>query len=115
VAGTGFAVVATQEKHLAIRTAKATENIGARIETMHRTAGAVAAPPMIGAIIDRMDGIAIKFADAADQLGHATQLIAAAVQSDLTRSWGTSGRPRNGGPPGRLAARCKGHERGRPP
>lgn len=80
-AGKGFAVVASEVKNLATQTAKATENIGAQIQTMQQTtAGAVAALQTIGVTIDRMNGIAIKIAEAVDQQGHATQSIATAVQ-----------------------------------
>ncbi|HVY14337.1 MAG TPA: HAMP domain-containing methyl-accepting chemotaxis protein [Rhodopila sp.] len=80
-AGKGFAVVASEVKNLATQTAKATEDIGGQIQTMQQaTADAVNALRLIGATIERMNGIAGNIADAVDQQGQATQSIAIAVQ-----------------------------------
>jgi methyl-accepting chemotaxis protein len=76
-AGRGFAVVATEVKSLATQTAKATEEIGARIANIEGTTGeAVAAIKAIGATITRMNEIADGVAAAITQQTAATQEIA---------------------------------------
>jgi methyl-accepting chemotaxis protein len=80
-AGRGFAVVATEVKSLATQTAKATEEIGARIANIQgTTARAVEAIKAIGTTITRMNTIADDVAERINQQGAATREIARNVQ-----------------------------------
>ena len=67
-AGKGFAVVANEVKELARETAKATEDIGGRIESMqHDTSRAVAAIAEIGTVIGRIDELQTRIAAAVEE------------------------------------------------
>jgi methyl-accepting chemotaxis protein len=67
-AGKGFAVVASEVKELARDTAKATEEIGGRIESMQGdTQRAVAAIAEIGTVIERIDALQTKIAAAVEE------------------------------------------------
>jgi methyl-accepting chemotaxis protein len=67
-AGKGFAVVANEVKELARETAKATEDIGARIEAMQGdTQRAVAAIAEIGTVIERIDSLQTRIAAAVEE------------------------------------------------
>ncbi|WP_291297314.1 methyl-accepting chemotaxis protein [Elioraea sp.] len=80
-AGKGFAVVASEVKNLAAQTAKATEEIGAKVGEMQAvTAASVAAIRSIGETITEMSGIASSIASAVEEQGAATQEIARNVQ-----------------------------------
>ncbi len=80
-AGKGFAVVASEVKGLASQTAKATEDITARIAQMKDVTGAAAtAIATIGDTIDRLNGISGTIAVAVDQQSTATGEIASNVQ-----------------------------------
>jgi methyl-accepting chemotaxis protein len=80
-AGKGFAVVASEVKNLAAQTAKATEEIGAKVGEMQAvTAASVAAIRSISETITEMSGIASSIASAVEEQGAATQEIARNVQ-----------------------------------
>ena len=67
-AGKGFAVVANEVKDLAQETAKATEDIGRRVEAIQAdTAGAVAAIAEITAVIARMNDFQTTIASAVEE------------------------------------------------
>jgi methyl-accepting chemotaxis protein len=67
-AGKGFAVVANEVKELAKETAKATENIGAKIEAIQQDAkGAVQAIDQITAVIGRINDIQNTIASAVEE------------------------------------------------
>jgi methyl-accepting chemotaxis protein len=67
-AGKGFAVVANEVKELARETAKATEDVGARIEAMQGdTQRAVAAIAEIGTVIERIDSLQTRIAAAVEE------------------------------------------------
>ncbi|MEU7906458.1 methyl-accepting chemotaxis protein [Actinoplanes sp. NPDC049118] len=73
-AGKGFAVVASEVKDLAQETAKATEDITRRVETIQSdTNGAVAAIGEIAAIIERINGIQTTIASAVEEQTATTQ------------------------------------------
>ncbi|MFI7542880.1 methyl-accepting chemotaxis protein [Actinoplanes sp. NPDC049599] len=73
-AGKGFAVVASEVKDLAQETAKATEDIVRRVETIQAdTSGAVAAIGEISAIIERINDIQVTIASAVEEQTATTQ------------------------------------------
>jgi methyl-accepting chemotaxis protein len=73
-AGKGFAVVASEVKDLAQETAKATEDIVRRVETIQAdTSGAVAAIGEISAIIERINDIQLTIASAVEEQTATTQ------------------------------------------
>ena len=75
-AGKGFAVVANEVKELARETAKATEDIGSKIEAMQSdTSKAVAAIAEIGAVIERIDALQTKIATAVEEQSVTTSEI----------------------------------------
>lgn len=76
-AGRGFAVVANEVKELAKQTAKATEDISDRIETIQSdTKGAVEAIAEITAVIDRINDIQNTIASAVEEQTATTNEIA---------------------------------------
>ncbi len=76
-AGRGFAVVANEVKELAKQTAKATEEIGDRIEAIQNdTKGAVQAITEITAVIDRINDIQNTIASAVEEQTATTNEIA---------------------------------------
>jgi methyl-accepting chemotaxis protein len=80
-AGKGFAVVASEVKSLAGQTAKATEEISAKIAEMQSaTSQSVQAVQGIGQTIARINEIATTIASAVEEQGAATQEIARNVQ-----------------------------------
>jgi methyl-accepting chemotaxis protein len=73
-AGKGFAVVASEVKDLAQETAKATEDIVRRVETIQSdTSGAVAAIGEISSIIERINDIQTTIASAVEEQTATTQ------------------------------------------
>jgi methyl-accepting chemotaxis protein len=75
-AGKGFAVVANEVKELAKETAKATEDISGKIETIQQdTKGAVEAIGQIGTIIDRINDIQTTIASAVEEQSVTTNEI----------------------------------------
>jgi methyl-accepting chemotaxis protein len=75
-AGKGFAVVAGEVKDLAQETAKATEDISRRVQTIQTdTAGAVGAIGQISEIIERINGIQMTIASAVEEQTATTQEI----------------------------------------
>ncbi len=87
-AGKGFAVVASEVKNLATQTAKATEDIGAKITAIQQATGqSVEAIQSIARIIDEMSSISGTIAAAVEEQGAATQEISRNV---LQASQGTS-------------------------
>jgi methyl-accepting chemotaxis protein len=75
-AGKGFAVVANEVKELAKETAKATENIGRKIEAIQSdTQGAVAAIGQIGSVIGQINDIQTTIASAVEQQSATTNEI----------------------------------------
>ncbi len=72
--GKGFAVVAGEVKDLAQETAKATEDISRRVQTIQAdTGGAVTAIGEISAIIERINGIQLTIASAVEEQTATTQ------------------------------------------
>ncbi|AWK85955.1 bacteriohemerythrin [Azospirillum thermophilum] len=81
VAGRGFAVVASEVKQLATQTARATEEIAAKIATVQGgTADAVQAIAAIAAVIADMSGISASVASAVQEQTAATGEIARNVE-----------------------------------
>ncbi len=79
-AGKGFAVVANEVKELAKQTAKATEDIGRKIETIQvDTKGAVAAIGEIGAVISQVNDISNSIASAVEEQTVTTNEIGRSV------------------------------------
>ncbi|GAB2475031.1 methyl-accepting chemotaxis protein [Jatrophihabitans fulvus] len=79
-AGKGFAVVANEVKELAKETARATEDIGQKIEAIQSdTRGAVDAIGEIGEIIDRINEISTTIASAVEEQTATTNEIARSV------------------------------------
>jgi methyl-accepting chemotaxis protein len=75
-AGKGFAVVANEVKDLARETAKATEDIGSKIEAMLAdTSKAVGAIGEIVAVIEKIDGLQTKIAAAVEEQSVTTSEI----------------------------------------
>jgi len=75
-AGKGFAVVANEVKDLARETAKATEDIGSKIEAMQAdTSKAVRAIGEIVAVIEKIDGLQTKIAAAVEEQSVTTSEI----------------------------------------
>jgi methyl-accepting chemotaxis protein len=75
-AGKGFAVVANEVKDLARETAKATEDIGSKIEAMQAdTSKAVGAIGEIVAVIEKIDGLQTKIAAAVEEQSVTTSEI----------------------------------------
>ena len=80
-AGKGFAVVANEVKELAKQTAKATEDIGRKIEAIQvDTKGAVAAIEEIGTIINQINDISNSIATAVEEQTVTTNEIGRSVE-----------------------------------
>ncbi len=80
-AGRGFAVVASEVKHLAAQTAKATEEIGGQIADIQTvTKDAVVAIKEIGSVIHRVSEIASAITTAVEEQHLSTREIASNVQ-----------------------------------
>ena len=86
-AGKGFAVVANEVKELARETAKATEDIGGRIQGMQAdTQRAVGAIAEIGTVIERIDALQTKIAAAVEEQSATTGEISRAIAEATTGS-----------------------------
>ncbi|MDT0263065.1 methyl-accepting chemotaxis protein [Jatrophihabitans lederbergiae] len=84
-AGKGFAVVANEVKELAKETARATEDIGQKIEAIQSdTQGAVGAISQIGEIIDKINDIQTTIAAAVEEQTATTNEIARSVTGAAT-------------------------------
>lgn len=84
-AGKGFAVVASEVKELARDTAKATEEIGGRIESMQGdTQRAVEAISEIGKVIERIDNLQTKIAAAVEEQSVTTGEISRNISEATT-------------------------------
>ncbi|WP_282572015.1 methyl-accepting chemotaxis protein [Roseomonas acroporae] len=80
-AGKGFAVVASEVKTLASQTARATEEITARITAVQgATSGVAEAIDGVAKTIDHLNEVAAAIAAAVEQQGAATQEIARSIQ-----------------------------------
>jgi len=80
-AGKGFAVVASEVKNLANQTANATEEISGQISDIQTaTRDSVESIQGIGAIIQKVDDIAVTISSAVEEQGAATQEIARNVE-----------------------------------
>ncbi|MEE3627118.1 cache domain-containing protein [Nitrospirillum sp. BR 11752] len=91
-AGKGFAVVASEVKNLATQTAKATEEIQAKVaEIQGMTDTAVDAIAGIGQTVNRMNEITSAVAAAVEEQGAATAEIAGNVQQAATGTQQVSG------------------------
>ncbi|EGY00941.1 methyl-accepting chemotaxis protein [Nitrospirillum viridazoti Y2] len=91
-AGKGFAVVASEVKNLATQTAKATEEIQAKVaEIQGMTDAAVDAIAGIGQTVNRMNEITAAVAAAVEEQGAATAEIAGNVQQAATGTQQVSG------------------------
>jgi methyl-accepting chemotaxis protein len=89
--GKGFAVVANEVKALAQQTARATEDIGAKIEAIQSgTQGAVDAIGEVGDIIDRINDIQTTIASAVEEQTATTNEIARSVTQAATGANGIS-------------------------
>src|SRR5208282_5958864 len=87
-AGKGFAVVANEVKELAKQTARATEDIGRKIESIQGdTRGAVKAIEEIGTIINEINDISRSVTEAASGVGDIARNIGgvASAAKDTTR------------------------------
>ena len=86
-AGKGFAVVANEVKELARETARATEEIGGKIEAMQGdTRRAVAAIAEIGSVIERIDDLQTKIAAAVEEQSVTTSEISRNIVEATTGS-----------------------------
>ena len=86
-AGKGFAVVANEVKELARETARATEEIGGKIEAMQGdTRRAVAAIAEIGSVIERIDDLQTKIATAVEEQSVTTSEISRNIGEATTGS-----------------------------
>jgi methyl-accepting chemotaxis protein len=90
--GKGFAVVANEVKELASETAKATQQIGERIETIQADASsAVDAITQVGEVIDRINEIQTTIAAAVEQQTATTNDISRSVTEAAAGSHGIAG------------------------
>ena len=86
-AGKGFAVVANEVKELARETAKATEDIGGRIDSMQAdTKRAVSAISEIGEVIEKIDALQTKIAAAVEEQSVTTSEISRNIAEATTGS-----------------------------
>lgn len=86
--GKGFAVVANEVKELAKQTARATEDIGVKIEAIQNdSTGAIKAIESIGGIIDQVNGISSTIASAVEEQTVTTNEIGRSV-GDAARGVG---------------------------
>ena len=86
-AGKGFAVVANEVKELARETAKATEDIGAKMQAMQGdTHRAVMAIGEIGSVIEQIDDLQTKIAAAVEEQSVTTSEISRNIAEATTGS-----------------------------